>query len=381
MNAPSAVVPPRNELLEKQVEERRRQIRTDGYAMSVGELASLYGEGEMEIQPRFQRFFRWTVEQKTNLVESVLLGIPLPQIFVSQRSDGIWEVVDGLQRLSALFEFMGSLKDEKGEVKPPLRLTEPKYLPKLKGISWATLPQPLKLDFRRAKINVSIIMRGGDVRAKYDLFERLNTGGSPLSDQEVRNCILVMENEAFYKWLDRLAKHASFRECVAISEKLQREAYYMELVSRILIFSEVETGDLRGDLGPFVTGRIVAMAREHTEGIAKIRDRKRVFETTFRILTGDKLGENVFKRFSAEEDKFKGPFLLSPFEVIGCGIAYHLSHGVSANLFQNEAVLSTIKDMWKTNSQFKQIARRRHTGSYRLRTTIPLGRSLFAALR
>ena len=377
MNAPSAVAPPKNASLEKQVEERRRQIRTDGYAMSVGELASLYSEGEMEIQPRFQRFFRWTVEQKTNLIESVLLGIPLPQIFVSQRNDGIWEVVDGLQRLSALFEFMGNLRDAKGEVKPPLHLTEPKYLPKLKDLSWSSLPQPLKLDFRRAKVNVSIIMRGGDVRAKYDLFERLNTGGSPLSDQEVRNCILVMENEEFYRWLEGLAETPSFRECVAISEKLQKDAYYMELASRLLIFSEVDTVDLKGDLGPFVTDRKVEMAREHRDDKAKIRRRGHVFESAFRILTGRGLGENVFKRFSVDDDRFKGPFLISPFEVIGCGIAYHLSRGADANLFQSETVLSKIKDMWNKNSEFKENARHGHTGSYRLRSTIPLGRNLF----
>lgn len=378
MNAPCAVALPRNALLEKQVEERRSQIRTDGYAMSVGELVSLYGAEEMEIQPRFQRFFRWTVEQKTNLVESVLLGIPLPQIFVSQRNDGIWEVVNGLQCLSTLFEFMGSLKDENGEVKPPLHLTEPKYLPKLKGLSWSSLPQTLKLDFRRAKVNIGIIMWRGDVRAKYDLFERLNTGESQFSGQEVRNCILVMENEKFYRWFENLAESPSFRECVAISEKLQEEAYHMELTSRLLIFSEVDTGDLKGDLGPFVTDRMVEMAREHKDDKANLRHRRHVFESVFRILTGIGLGENVFKRFSVDDARFRGPFLISAFEVVGCGIAYHLSRGADANLFQSETVLSKIKNMWKKNSEIKESACLGHTGSYRLRTTIPLGRNLFA---
>lgn len=378
MNAPSALVHPKNALLEKQVEEHRCQIRTDGYAMSVGELASLYEAGEMEMQPRFQRFFRWTVEQKTSLVESVLLGIPLPQIFVSQRNDGIWEVINGLQRLSTLFEFMGSLKDEKGEVKPSLHLTGPKYLPKLKGLSWSSLPQTLKLDFRRTKINISIIMWRGDVHPKYDLFERLNAGGSPLSSQEVRNCILVMENEEFYRWLESLAEIPSFLECIAISEKLQEEAYHMELASRLLIFSDVDTGDLKGDLGPFVTDRMVEMAREYNDDKANLRHRRHVFESVFRILTGSGLGENVFKKFSVDDARFRGPFLISAFEVVGCGIAYHLSRGADANLFQSETVLSRIKNMWNKNSEIKESACLGHTGSYRLRTTIPLGRNLFA---
>ena len=98
-----------NSLL-KQVEDGRLNIRAEGYAMSLGELASLYEEGEINISPRFQRFFRWTLDQKSRLIESLLLGIPLPQVFVSQTEEGVWEVVDGLQRLSAVLQFMGRLR-------------------------------------------------------------------------------------------------------------------------------------------------------------------------------------------------------------------------------------------------------------------------------
>jgi len=75
----------------------RKEIRTDGYAMSIGEWISLYENKEIDIHPEFQRFFRWSINQKSNLIESILLGIPIPTIFVSQRKDGVWDVVDGLQ--------------------------------------------------------------------------------------------------------------------------------------------------------------------------------------------------------------------------------------------------------------------------------------------
>ena len=60
------------------VNERRREIRTDGYAMSIGEWSSLYENKEVDIHPEFQRFYRWSEAQKTNLIESILLGIPIP---------------------------------------------------------------------------------------------------------------------------------------------------------------------------------------------------------------------------------------------------------------------------------------------------------------
>ena len=84
--------------LEQQIETASRQIVSDGYDMSVGELISLYKEKELIINPSYQRLFRWEESQKTKFIESLLLGIPIPPIFVFQKADGIWELIDGLQR-------------------------------------------------------------------------------------------------------------------------------------------------------------------------------------------------------------------------------------------------------------------------------------------
>lgn len=69
--------------LNEEIKARRAEIRSDGYPMSIGELINMYKDGGLNIHPEFQRFFRWTVEQKSKLIESILLGIPLPSIFVS----------------------------------------------------------------------------------------------------------------------------------------------------------------------------------------------------------------------------------------------------------------------------------------------------------
>src|SRR5438132_4452 len=108
--------------LQQQIDERRKEIHTDGYPMSIGEIQNLYAEGDLDIHPEFQRFFRWSPEQKARWIESILIGIPLPSIFVSQQPDGKWDVIDGLQRLSTIFEFMGILKDDKDQPVKPLVL-------------------------------------------------------------------------------------------------------------------------------------------------------------------------------------------------------------------------------------------------------------------
>lgn len=229
--------------LQQEIDKTRAEIRTDGYPISIGEWISIYEKGELDIHPEFQRFFRWSLRQKSRLIESLLLGIPVPQIFVAQRSDGIWDVVDGLQRLSTIFEFVGILLDENKKVLPPLTLEATPYLPSLKDRRWddsdhpdQSLDQAQRLLIKRAKISVSIILKESDDMAKFELFQRLNTGGSMLSDQEVRNSILVMMNPNLYRWLRKLSQDADFTTCVALSERAVEEQYDMELVLRFIAF-------------------------------------------------------------------------------------------------------------------------------------------------
>lgn len=74
-------------------------MRTDAYQMSIGEIVNMYSEKEITIDPEFQRLFRWDIGQKSKLIESLLLGIPLPSIFVFENEEGGWELIDGLQRI------------------------------------------------------------------------------------------------------------------------------------------------------------------------------------------------------------------------------------------------------------------------------------------
>lgn len=364
---------PAKDTLQSQVDTLRSQIRTDNYSMSVGELASLYEDDEMIINPKFQRFFRWTDEQKTAFVESVLLGIPLPSIFVSADRNGVWQVVDGLQRLSTLFQAMGKLRTARD--KSSLRFTKARYLTELKGREWSDLPKALQLDFRRAKINISIILRGEDERAQYDLFERLNTGGTSLSEQEVRNCLLVMKNEEFFDWFVELSKDFRFQECISINERSESESYDQELASRFLIFSDIEAEKLKGigDLGPFVNNKMLEMAGEDQTLLER---REKIFEDTFGILGSPEIGDSAFKQYDTVKGQFKGRFLISAFEAIACGIAYHLSQGASVSDFSADTVMKKILDIWGDTS-FSNTIKAGRTSSVRIPKTIDYGRKIF----
>ena len=177
--------------LQHEIDKIRQQIRTDSYSMSIGEWISLYEKSEINVNPDFQRFFRWSNHQKSTFIESILVGIPIPPIFVSQRDDGIWDVVDGVQRLSTIYEFVGILKKDESEKDEsennahPVALQKTIYLASLEGKKWDdpndrdnSFTPTQRLLIKRSKIAVNIVEKESDKMIKYELFQRLNTGGS-----------------------------------------------------------------------------------------------------------------------------------------------------------------------------------------------------------
>lgn len=359
-----------------EVEAARQDIRTDDYPMSIGEWISLYESGDLDIHPEFQRFFRWSEQQKSNLVESILLGIPLPPIFVSQRKDGVWDVIDGLQRLSTLFQFVGILADEQKQVVEPLLLKKTTYLPSLEGKLWESddadvvIPDELKRSIKRSKIHVSIILKESDENTKYDLFQRLNTGGSQLSPQEVRNCILVMVDREFYRWINELSKMDAFQETIALSDKPLAEAYDMEQVLRFLILSEATDKELSsvGDLGVYLSAKMVEMAKD------KDYDRavwKRRFDSTFAFLQ-QHVGDNAFKRYSVAKGRHEGGFLVSQFEAVACGVAWNLERGSL-----REDIAEAVAGIWSKN-EFTDSTGAGVTAARRLRRIVPFARQHFS---
>lgn len=315
--------------LEDQIAERAREIKTDGYAMSIGEVVSLYREGDLDIHPEFQRIFRWKPNQKTALLESLLLGIPVPPIFVSQREDGVWDVIDGVQRLSTILEFMGLYRDHNGKVLPPSILEATEYLPALGGYSWEPrdgdaphFTDSMRRDVKRSKLEFRIIRKESDTRAKYDLFERLNSG-SVLSPQEARDCLLVMLNPQLFETVMTLAKDLVFNRCVPLSEAKEERAYRQELVLRFFSHLDYDggSGELDREHGEWLTHWMRRTAEMQADQVASVINVEK-FHSTFRLLD-QACGEDVFRLWN--DTKHLGPFSISSFEFITAGVASNLA--------------------------------------------------------
>jgi hypothetical protein len=345
--------------------------------MSIGEWINLYSANELDIHPEFQRFYRWKPSQKSRFIESILLGIPIPPIFVSQSERGAWDVVDGLQRLSTIFELVGILKDEKGKAYRPLVLEATKYLPSLEGRIWEddrtpskSLDQTQRLVIKRTKLHVNIILRESDEKAKYELFQRLNTGGSPLSDQEMRNCLMVMINKEFYENLREMCSLEDFQNAISLTDKALEEQYDLELALRFVVFRNLKLEELKnigGDVSDYVTDRMMDLLKKKFDWDKE----KRIFKNTFRMTYGA-LDDGAFKRYDVKKNKFVGGFLLSAFEVIALGIGYNSEK----TKLTSKEIIETVKKMW-SQKEYTDNSGSGVKAASRLPKLIPIGRKLF----
>ncbi|MFD5217053.1 DUF262 domain-containing protein [Streptomyces tendae] len=364
----------------EEVESSRQNIRSDGYTMSIGEVVNLYRDKEIQIRPEYQRLFRWPIEKQSRLIESILLDIPLPTIFVAQREDGVWEVVDGLQRLSTILAFIGELRDEAtGEILPSSRLTKTKYLPSLEGISYSgdgpSFSPELRIHFKRARLDFRILLRESDDRVKYELFDRLNSGGVATSPQEVRTAQLLMTNSDFYVWLDRLRTEGPFADCIPLTKRQIDEQYDLELATRFFVLSNATQSDLNkfSDMDTFLSDQILDMA---TSGDFDLAEQQVVFEGVFNVLSS--LGPDVFRRYDVRREKPSGAFSVSAFEAVTLGVASHLESwkAIGADE-QTELLRVKVSELWK-DDQFKRYSGGGVRATSRVPMMRPVGDRIFA---
>jgi uncharacterized protein with ParB-like and HNH nuclease domain len=308
------------EAISNEISLARKTIKTDDYSMSVGELINLYRDGEITLDPAFQRLFRWEDAQKTKLIESILIGIPIPEIFVAQKSDGTWHVVDGVQRLSTIFQLVGVL-----ETSAPLKLTICKYIPSLENRLWNELPTVTQREFKKSKLKVNIILTENSDEAQYELFQRLNTGGTELSEQEVRNCLMLMIRPEFYEKINELKTYQNFLNCIEpIKEHQLEKEFHMELILRMMIGADGTTDF--SNYEPISKALISDFIDKETIRLMAtidLDDFDSLFKRTFDKLTTT-LRESSFKKFDLESGQFNGPFNVSTFEMITSGIAKNI---------------------------------------------------------
>lgn len=240
----------------KDLEDKIKSVRTRSLDLSFNELVDMYKDNELIITPDYQRLFRWSEANQSRFIESLLLEMPIPPIFVVEKEEGVYELIDGLQRISSYLHFRGELKNYNGslisylddepdldivdeytdgglftnttnqdtcEVRDDavemqedniLTLTGCDICPGLNGLTYETLPKTLVIRLKRSFIRVEVIRKESDPRLRYHMFKRLNTGGEMLSHQEIRNCTIRLLSPQFNDFIIKLSNNTDFQKCI-----------------------------------------------------------------------------------------------------------------------------------------------------------------------
>lgn len=364
----------------EEIETAARSVRTDAYSMSIGELISQYEEGDLIIDPEFQRLFRWEPGQKSKLIESLLLGIPLPSIFVFETDKGKWELIDGLQRLSTILEFMGKLKSPDGASMPPSILEATRYLPSLHNVVWEEsdriedvavadqnpLEKTQQLAIRRARLGVEILKRPSDDATKFDLFQRLNAGGTVANPQELRNSIALMVNAPYFRELRTAAENAAFRKVTGVSEDQEQRQRHLELAMRFLVHTFIDY-DGKLDVEEYIDEGAITLARNGDI----TRDTHALVQTFLLLSQAD--GDKSLRRFDGT--RHVGKIGLVALETIAVGVGKNLD-AISALPDPVGFIRQKSRAFWQdpATSSFTSPGVR---GTTRIQRTVPYGATWF----
>ena len=201
--------------------------------------------GRYIMAPDFQRDFIWDISKQSKLIESCIMRIPLPVIYVAESPDGRIMIVDGLQRLSTFRRFLD------GE----FRLTKLGDNHPLEGMSFEALPIHLQERVEDTQLTLHLLDRSAPDRARLDIFERVNSG-EPLTRQQMRNAIY---NGPGTRWLSRMAAHADFQLATgrSLNAKTMRDR---EAINRFAAFHLLNWQSYAsGDMDDFLARGIVRM--------------------------------------------------------------------------------------------------------------------------
>lgn len=253
------------------------KVRKDVY--SIVDIFSKINKKEIDLNPDFQRHFVWLKKQKSRLIESILLGIPLPVFYFAEEKNGTYIVVDGLQRLSTIRDFLSNEFDLTN-LEHLGKYCDKKYFGISEGVNDKVAKsksedKSIERRFQRrienAQLNVNIIEKSSPLKVKYDIFNRINDGGKPLNKQEIRNS-LAKKN--IRELLQSLAKSEEFKLAAKDVSDIRMGA--QELILRFIGFyltlkSKSVKFEYKGNFNDFLDDTNEALKTLNESEIQKIR--------------------------------------------------------------------------------------------------------------
>ena len=297
-------------------------------SMTIDLLLSRIRSKAIDLEPDFQRRRGiWTDRQQSRLIESLLLRIPLPTLYAAEDEEEDWAIVDGIQRLTTITRFI----DPEAIDETPLKLIGMEYLGEsFNGKLFDDLPARLKRRLRETELVVHVIRHGTPQEVKFNIFARINTGGMPLSAQELRHALIPGKAR---EYLARLAALPAFKQATTYSIRDERMAD-REMVLRYLAFSMTRPEEFRAyDFDRFLGDamrRINSLGNDELEGLE--HGFMRAMDSAREIF-----GQDAFrKRYRETDGRF--PINKALFETIAVSLANLSESERERCIFRHEEV-------------------------------------------
>lgn len=267
-------------------------------------LISRIRHGEIDLAPDFQRLAGiWDNTRKSRLIESLLLRIPIPVFYVAADEKEIWSVVDGVQRISTIYDY----------VRDKFRLSQLEYLQKLEGAFYSSLPRQMQRRIDETQFVVNVIEPGTPEEVMFNIFRRINTGGKPLNGQEIRH---ALHAGPVREYLKKLAETDEFLMATnySISKKRMGDR---ECVLRFLAFHIDPWEEYRaGDLDTHLRNAMKTINSMDSNRRTQLeQDFRKAMRAAF-----DVFGDEAFRKLYARGER-KKPVNRALFEAWGVGLA------------------------------------------------------------
>jgi hypothetical protein len=334
-----------NELDTEEVEDLsgKRKIYTEQGDVEIESLLGKFQRGRLNIQPEFQRQFVWDKTKSSRLLESALLDIPLPIVYLSEEKDGKENVIDGQQRLTAFFSFISGKFPDGNDFK----LSGLKVFTELNGKKYNELSEELQDKIRYYKLRTIKFKKESDNDLQFEIFARLNTGSVPLNEQELRNCVY---RGTFNTLLKELAQNADFRSLLGLTtaDKRMKDR---ELVLRFASFYFNTYLKYKAPIKNFLNHTMEKYQNISADDEQELRN---AFKNTIQIIKS-LLDKNAFKRFYRGDEKNKNgkwetlKFNVSLYDILMSSFAREDKNMVYQNL---DRIREALIDLMTTDQDF-----------------------------
>lgn len=315
--------------------------------MTVDLLLARLRRGVLDLAPDFQRQAGvWGDEAQSKLIESLLLRIPVPNLYAAESGDEGWSIVDGIQRLTTIARFVDPALVPS---MAPLRLRGLEYLKSYEGNLYGDLPPNLQTRIDETELLVHLIRSGTPEPVKFNIFARINTGGLPLTSQELRHALIPGEARAY---LTTLAHSETFKEATNFSIKPDRMAD-REMVLRFVAFLRTDPQQYaKGDLDGFLRDAMVQLNKADEVVRSGIeRDFYRAL-----ALARDVFGDQAFRKRSASNAERRLPINKAIFESLAVNLASVDSHQAKLLVSQRATVDKRFAELTRNDRFFDSVS-------------------------